>query len=782
MMRFRHSLQSVLLGATFLVAPSVLLAQEASLTSATPTSSKSDQTSQQSEASTVLEWITVEGAQRVERETVLAYMVIREGMVATPKLINQSIKTLFGSGLFADVSVRRDGKGIVVSVVENPIINRISFEGNSKINDDTLGKESNLRPRLVYTRSKVQDDVERFLELYRRAGRFGARIEPKVVQLPQNRVDLVFEIVEGPVTGIQSIKFIGNEAYDDGRLLDEIMTSQTRWWKFLSSSDNYDPDRIAYDRELMRQFYLARGYADFRVISSTAELTREGDAFFVTFNMEEGALYDFGDADVETSLTELGALDLTSLIKHGPGDKYDSRKIDATVDILTKVVGEKGFAFAEIRPRVRRDSENQIVNVTYLIEEGPRVYVERINITGNSRTQDEVIRREMRLSEGDGFNRVLLSRSERDVKGLGYFAEADIVEQPGSEPDKTIIDVNVEEQSTGELTLGVGYSTTDDFSTQFSVTERNLGGRGQKLQLSVSASSEVQQYKIGFTEPYFLGRDLSAGGKIFNTTIEYDNSGDLKRTETGFGLNIGFPTSEDGRISFFTNFQQDKLEVGTGDSIYSSRYRPYDVFKVEVGYFYYIDKRDDIIDTTEGWNLGFGQDLAGPSGDVTYVRTTVNADYYYPIADGIVFHAGLDGGMIADYDKGYVLYNDRFFRGASSFRGFDRSGVGPRNTAGDYSLGANKYIIGTLETSLPLGIPKELGMKTKAFIDFGAVGDTDEVPSANIEDDFAFRASAGISISWKSPIGPIQFDFASALAKEDYDKDKFFRFSAGTRF
>ena len=654
MMRFRHSLQSIFLGATFLVAPSVLVAQEVGMSPSAPAAANPNETSSSAETDTVLAWINVEGTQRVERETVLAYMVVREGMVATPKLINRSIKSLFGSGLFADVSVRRDGDGIIVSVVENPIINRISFEGNKKLNDDTLGKESNLRPRLVYTRSKVQDDVERFLELYRRAGRFGARIEPKVVQLPQNRVDLVFEIVEGPVTGIQSIKFIGNEAYDDGRLLDEIMTSQTRWWNFLSSNDNYDPDRIAYDRELMRQFYLARGYADFRVISSTAELTREGDAFFVTFNLEEGALYDFGDADVETSLTELAALELTNLIKHEPGDKYDSRKIDATVDLLTKVVGEKGFAFAEIRPRVRRDSENQIVNVTYLIEQGPRVYVERINITGNSRTQDEVIRREMRLSEGDGFNRVLLARSERDVKGLGYFAEADIVEQPGSEPDKTILDVNVEEQSTGELTLGVGFSSTDDFSTQFSVTERNLGGRGQKLQLSVSASSEVQQYKVGFTEPYFLDRDLSAGGKVFNTTIEYDNSGNLKRSETGFGVNLGFPISEDGRISFFANFQQDELEVGLG-SAYANRYRPYDVFKVEVGYFYYIDKRDDVIDTTEGWNLGFRQDLAGPSGDVTYVRTTVNADYYYPLADGIIFHAGVDGGMIADYDTGYVL-------------------------------------------------------------------------------------------------------------------------------
>lgn len=732
-------------------------------------------------------FIKVEGTQRVEEETVLAYIVVREGMRPDPQLIDQSVKTLFASGLFADVSIRRENDGLIITVIENPIINRVSFEGNSKITDENLSKESTLRPRLVYTRAKVQDDVERFLELYRRAGRFSARIEPKVIQLPQNRVDLIFEISEGPVTGIRAINFIGNDAFDDGRLMEEIATSETRWWKFLSSNDNYDPDRIAYDRELLRQFYLARGYADFRVISSTAELTREGDAFFVTFNLEEGQVYDFTDSSIETSLEKIQALDLSELIKHEAGDRYDLRKIDSTVDELTKIVGEQGFAFADIRPRVRRDPENRLISVAYLIEEGPRVYVERININGNTRTQDEVIRRELRLSEGDGFNRVLLSRSERSVKGLDFFANVDVVEQPGTEPDQTIIDIDVQEKATGELTLGVGFSSTENFSTQFSIGERNLLGRGQQLQFSVNASSEVQQFVIGFTEPYFMKRDVSAGFRVFNTAIDYDDE-NTTRDQTGATFSLSFPMSEDSRLSLFATAEQDSTSFTPSAFLvnnYGYRAYSYDRTKISLGYFYGIDKRDDFIDTTSGWNIGFGQDIAGPAGDVTFLRTTANADYYYPIAEGFIFHAGLDLGHIYDYENDGVRYQDRFFRGASSFRGFDRSGVGPRDIVSDTAAGANQYAIATTEVQLPLGIPKELGMKTKAFIDFGAIGEVDPDSNVNLRsvvDEFAFRATYGLSVSWKSPIGPIQFDFARPIVKEDYDKERFFRFTAGTRF
>ncbi len=725
----------------------------------------------------IIQFIRVEGTQRVEEETVRAYMVVREGMVDDVDMVDQSVKTLFASGLFSDVTIRRSEGGLVVSVVENPIVNRVSFEGNGAINDDTLTKEAELRPRLVYTRARVQDDVERFIEIYRQSGYFAARIEPKVVQLPQNRVDVIFEINEGPITGIRSINFLGNKAFDDDRLREEIITSETRWWRFFASSDNYDPDRLNFDRQQLRRFYLSKGYADFRVVSTSAELTRDGEEFFVTFNIEEGELFTFAESGIRSTVETIDIETLQAAINHIEGDRYDIRKIEDTEDALTKLLGEKGFAFADIRARTRRDRENNLIRVEYVIEEGPRVYVERININGNDRTHDEVLRREMRISEGDAFNRVMLERSRRNLRALGFFSSVDIEESPGSEPDKTIIDVNVVEQSTGELTFGVGYSSAESLTTEFAIAERNLLGRGQKLNLRVGVSDEVQRYQIGFTEPFFLDRRVAAGFSIFSTESDYDNDAYVF-SSTGIGGQLAFPLSEDGRLSFSVNLSEDELE----NNLFNSNInRSYDYSKYEIGYYYSIDKRDDAIDPTEGWNLGFGQDLAGPSGDVTFIRTSAVANYYYEITEGWVFHGRASAGFIDDYEDDTVYYGDRFFRGGSSFRGFDRSGVGPRQISTGYAVGANRYIIGTTEVSVPLGIPKDVGIKANLFVDFGAVGDTDETLN-DIEDDFAFRATSGLSISWKSPFGPVRFDFATALKKEDYDKAKSFRFSVGTRF
>ncbi len=725
----------------------------------------------------IIQFIRVEGTQRVEEETVRAYMVVREGMVDDVDMVDQSVKTLFASGLFSDVTIRRGGGGLVVSVVENPIVNRVSFEGNGAINDDTLTKEAELRSRQVYTRARVQDDVERFIEIYRQSGYFAARIEPKVIQLPQNRIDVIFEINEGPVTGIRSINFVGNKAFDDNRLREEIITSETRWWRFFASSDNYDPDRLNYDRQQLRRFYLTKGYADFRVVSSSAELTRDGEEFFVTFNIEEGELFTFAESSIRSTVETVAIEKLQAAIDHVEGDRYDLRKIEDTEDALTKLLGEKGFAFAEIRARTRRDRENNLIRVEYVIEEGPRVYVERININGNDRTHDEVLRREMRISEGDAFNRVLLERSRRNLRALGFFSSVDIEESPGSEPDKTIIDVNVVEQSTGELTFGVGYSSAESLTTEFAISERNLLGRGQKLNLRVGVSDEVQRYQISFTEPFFLDRRVAAGFSVFNTESDYDNDAYVF-SSIGIGGQLAFPLSEDGRLSLSVNLSEDELE---NNFFAMDINRSYEYSKYEIGYYYSIDKRDDPIDPTEGWNLGFGQDLAGPSGDVTFIRTSAVANYYYEITEGWVFHGRASAGFIDDYENDIVYYGDRFFRGGSSFRGFDRSGVGPRQISTGYAVGANRYLIGTTEVSVPLGIPKDVGMKANLFVDFGAVGDTDETQN-DIEDEFAFRATSGLSISWKSPFGPVRFDFATALKKEDYDKAKSFRFSVGTRF
>ncbi|MDA8775962.1 outer membrane protein assembly factor BamA [Alphaproteobacteria bacterium] len=736
-----------------------------------------------------IEFIRVEGTQRVEDETVMAYMLVREGLKDAADLVDQSVKTLFSSGLFADVTIRRQDKGLIVTVVENPIVNRVSFEGNSAITDDNLGKEGILSARQIYTRAKVQDDVERQIELYRRSGRFAVRIEPKVIQLPQNRVDLVFEISEGPTTGISAINFLGNRVFSDDELRDVILTRESRWWRIFSASDNYDPDRVAYDGELLRQYYLSKGYADFAVIATNAELTRNGESFFVSFVIEEGQKYNFGEARISTSLDTLDIIELEEQITHQAGEQYDQRALDKTVDALTKVVGESGFAFANIRPRPRTNSEAATIDIEYVIKEGPRVYVERVNVNGNTRTKDDVIRREIRLVEGDAFNKVLLSRSERGVRGLNFFSDVQVTETPGTEDDKTIIDVDVREMPTGELSFGVGYSSAEDFTTQLSVSERNFLGRGQSLRVNVGLSNQVQRYTIGFTEPYFLGRDVSAGFSVFNTQTDYDYQQGLELNESGIAFSLGFPLSEDGRLSLFANFVNDELTDPRNAGLVSDR--SYDLSKQEFGYFYSIDQRDDFINPSDGWNISFGQDIAGPGGDVSYLRTRASANFYEEIAEGWIFHLRGTMGIIHDYKGGPINYNDRFFRGGRDFRGFERGGVGPREVSASaadpsqgFALGANRYMIGTAQVSLPLGLPKESGVRANLFVDFGVLGETDaQAPAGRvIEDEMAFRATTGLSFAWRSPFGPVRFDFAEPLAKEDYDQTRFFRFTIGSSF
>lgn len=729
----------------------------------------------------IIEFIDIEGSQRVESETVRSYLALEQGMRDDPELVDQSLKSLFASGLFADVKIIRERGGLTIKVVENPIVNRVIYEGNKKIGEDDLRQESTLRPRQVYTRAKVQDDVEYYIELYRRAGRFSAKIDPKVIQLPQNRVDVVFEIKEGEVTKVRSINFIGNSVFDDDRLRDEITTKESRWYKFFTSGDKYDPDRVSYDRELLRRFYLSKGYADFRVVSSLAELTRDGKKFFITFNIEEGDIYTFGEATVSNKAEGIDNAILENVIAHEMGNRYNSKRIDSTVDAFTKILGTKGYAFADVRPRVKRDKENNIVNVEYRISEGPRVYVERVNINNNVRTQDNVIRRELRIDEGDAFNRVLLSRSEKNIKGLGYFSEVEITEQPGTEEDQTIINIDVEEQSTGELSLGFGYSSSENFSSQISIVERNLLGRGQTLRIGTSISSQVQTFNLSFGEPYFLGRDIYASVNLFQTITDYSNERNLETEQTGIGVNFGFPTSEDSRLTLFTRVLTDELVNDAYTPENRQSLRPYKNLKTTLGYSYYVDKKDDVLEPTKGWDTSLNQEISGPLGDVKYLRTTATYNFYSSFWEEWIFHARATAGAIIGYDDDLVAYNDHFFIGGSILRGFKRSGVGPRDLSFEYALGAKQYIAGTLETKLPLGLPKDAGIKGYLFTDFGYIGNTD-VQSSNAVDDFALRATYGLSFSWKSPFGPVRFDLARPIVEEPYDNAQIFRFTAGTRF
>ena len=729
--------------------------------------------------------IVVQGNQRIEAGTVRSYMLLNPGMQYDPQVADASLKQLFGTGLFADVSMHLDGNRLIVSVVENPIINRVAFEGNSAINEDDLKQEVQLQPRTVYTRAKVQSDVTRLVELYRRGGRFSATIEPKIIQLPQNRVDLVFEISEGPKTKIASINFIGNTKFSDGKLREVISTSESAWWKFLSSSDSYDPDRLTYDRELLRRFYLQRGYADFRVVSAVADLRRDDSAFHITFTVDEGEVYEFGDIAVTTELDKLNQEELEALLLPVTGEVYNAGLIDETLDDLTYAAGTRGYAFAEVRPRVRRRSDERVIDLTFQITEGPRVYVERINITGNSRTLDKVIRRQMRMSEGDAFNKVLLDKSEKNIRALGYFAKVDITQDPGAEADKTVINVDVQEQSTGSLSLSAGFSTLDNAVAGIQLSERNFLGRGLQISTSLSVAKRRQLIDFRYTDPYFLDRNLVGGFDLFGSETDYQNESSFNSRSQGAGLRFGFPLSEKSRFLVRYQFRFD--EIFDVDPLASNVVKASEGKKYRsiIGYDYYYDNRNDPVDPTGGWDFLLSQNFAGLGGTVRYLSNEVLARYYLPLTDDFLTSWRLDGGYVQGLGDDVPLA-DHFFKGGDTIRGFARGGVGPRDlgSVNQDAVGALAYVFGTAELSFPNGLPEALGVKTSVFADGGYIGiaDYDQAIYPSVVDDFAPRASVGLSLYWQSPFGPIRLDFAHVLLDEPYDEKESFRFSAGTSF
>jgi len=750
----------------------------------------------------VVSAIRVEGNQRVEPETVVSYMTIRAGERFDPVKIDQSLKALYGTGLFGDVQIRAEGNDLVVSVVENPIINRVVLEGNSKLSEDQLTKELQVKPRAIFTRSKVQSDVQRMLELYRRAGRFAAAIEPKIIQLPQNRVDLVFEINEGPSTGVERISFIGNKAFSDGELREVVATRESRWYRFFTSEDNYDPDRMTYDRELLRKFYLTSGYADFRVLSSVADLTAERDAFFITFTVDEGDIYQFGKIDIESRIRDLVPDELRDKLLTTEGETYNAELIEKTIDRLTDAAGNLGYAFVDIRPVLKRDRETHTVSITFQINEAPRVYVERINITGNVRTLDEVIRREFRLSEGDAFNTAKKERSKQRLTALGFFEKVDVTQVQGSSPDRTVMNVDVQEKSTGELQLGAGYSTSEGVIGEVSIRERNLLGRGQDIRLAGSLSQKRTQVDFGFTEPYFLGRNVAAGIDLFNIDRDYQDEAGYDLRRIGGALRAGFQISEFLRMTTRYTLRQD--EISNVDPLASTVVQEAAedgaLLTSLVGYVLAYDRRDRPTRPTDGYYLFLGQDFAGLGGDVSYIRSTAGANYYYPVTDEIVFSLSGEAGYIHGLGED-VRLNDRFDVGGQNFRGFKDSGIGPRDSLSRDALGGNIYAIGSVEVSFPLGLPEEYGIRASVFSDFGTLFEIDNpyntpavydltdpdnpvlLSSATRSlDDSSLRASVGVGISWDSPFGPIRVDLAMPVIKEDYDESQNFRFSFGTKF
>ncbi|WP_233245730.1 outer membrane protein assembly factor BamA [Marinicauda salina] len=748
--------------------------------------------------------VLVEGNQRVEADTILSYLLIQPGDVPNPRLINLSIQTLYGTGLFSDVRIAIDGPNMIIAVEENPIINRVILDGNRAIDDDKITEETELQPRAVFTRARVQSDVQRILEVYRRSGRFAAQVEPKIVELDQNRVDLVYEISEGPVTSVRRISFIGNEAFSDRQLRRQIVTTEARWWRFLSSNDNYDPDRLEFDREQLRQFYADRGYADFRIVSAVAELTPDQSGFYITFTMEEGRRYEFGDITVTTEIPDLDGERLAQVVATQPGELYVGSQIEDSIETLTFAAGAAGYAFVDIRPRVTTNREERTVDVEYVINETPRVYIERIDIVGNTRTLDRVIRRELDLVEGDPFNQALLNSSERRVNRLGFFEEVSIEPVQGSSQDRARVEVSVTEQPTGELAFGAGFSSTESFLVDFSISERNLRGRGQFLRLRVSASSRREQIDIRFTEPRFLDRNLSAGFDIFRIESDFSREASFRTSSTGATLRASFPLTRSVQSSVSYTLRND--EVRTFGGVSSSILRASgDRVTSLLGYSLAWNRVNNYARPSDGFRLVFSQDIAGFGGDVRYVRSELQGGVYQSVfRDDFVFSVTGETGLLYSWGGDSARINDRFFRGGNNFRGFETAGIGPRVVQrreepledGDQfrsldALGGNFYAQGAVEFSFPLPLPEEYGIRASVFTEFGTLGflpgedeivDDGTADAIFTVDDLSPRVSAGLSVFWDSPFGPVQFDFADALVREDYDRAEFFRFSTRTGF
>lgn len=744
--------------------------------------------------------IVVEGNQRVEADTVLSYMSITPGKPFDADAVDASVKALFQTGLFADVQIGRRGNVLVVRVEENPMINRVNFEGNSEVKDDDLAKEVELRERMMFTRSRVLSDVNRIIAVYRRAGYYTVKVAPKIIRLPQNRVDLVFEISEGDETKVETIDFVGNKAFDDSELRGVIGTQEYSWWRFFNRNDTYDPDRLEYDKELLRRYYLKNGFADIRVISADAVLTPDGKHFNITYTVEEGPRYKVADVAVNIGQAQLQADGLKAGVKTGVGDYYDASKVDKSVENLTLEASRQGFVFAKVNPDIQRNNDNTL-NITYNVVEGPRTYIERIDIVGNLRTEDEVIRRELQLFEGDAYNRVLIDRARRRLTALDYFDKIDFTEEPGSAADKVVLVVNVQEKSTGSITFSIGFSTTEYVVGSVSLQERNFLGKGYDVKIATQASWLRQNVDFSFTNPYFMGLPISAGIDLFATQSDNTDVSSYQSKQIGGALRTGFRLDEYSSMALsygiaYRDISGIKKKEASPAVIESQG----DSLKSYVEASYTWDNLDSPVLPTNGFRGQLVGDIAGLGGDVYYGSIEAHGWYFVPVyEDSVVLKLEANAGHMMSLDGSKIPLQDRFFKGADSFRGFARSGVGPmqRGNDGDLdSIGGTTYAIGTVEVNFPLGLPEEWGIQGAIFSDFGTVFGTSEksvkagsgncsfgaVKNCKVFDGADFRASIGAGIIWQSPFGPLRFEGAYPIAKADTDETEFFRFSVGTRF
>jgi outer membrane protein insertion porin family len=740
--------------------------------------------------------ITVTGNQRLEPETILSYISLRAGEPFDRDRLDQALRELYATELFADAEIVPSAEGdLNIQVRENPVINRIILEGNRRLKNDKILPEIRLSARQIFTRSRARADVARIIELYRRQGRFAANVEPKIVQLDQNRVDVVFEIDEGPKSRVRQINIIGNQAFGDDRLQGEMATREARGFPFNvigGGNDTYDPDRLAFDQAKMRLFYLTQGYADFRVVSAVAELTPDRRDFIITYVVEEGVRYKFGDVAVESNIRDFTSEQLSSQLPMKQGDWYDAKMVEDTITRLNELAGLFGYAFADVQPLYKRNAETNTMSVVFNVAEAQRTYIDRINVSGNTQTADKVIRREFRLAEGDPFNSILVRRSRDRIQSLGYFQDNLQVEQQETATDRVALNVGVEERATGELQLSAGFSSLERFLVSASVQQRNFRGLGQQLRASINYSSYSNSFELGFTEPYLFDRNIAVGADLFRRDyssfnfLGSDRQSTYSEVSTGGQIRAGVPLSENLQLALRYGLTFSSIDLsreiyfsdpdGTGplpaqcDPLLAGRYLCDiigDRTVSTVGYSLLYSTLDNTLRPTRGERLLLSQDFAGLGGDVNFLRTRASAAKFWNIGNGFVASASIEGGAIFSFKDGEngrdpILLTDRFTLGSPQMRGFDIRGVGPRvvrrlyatnpdgtpilDSSGgltfvedegqrrDEAIGGQYYYLGRLELQIPLGQKfRELGVRPSAFVDVGALFGVRRPDLQNIE-------------------------------------------------
>ena len=738
--------------------------------------------SRQAETTTTAENIDVRGTQRVDPATVLSYLQIKPGDRYTQSDLSESLKNLYDTGLFADVTMRQQGRTLVVTVFENPVLNRIAFEGNEEIEDSELAGEISSRPRAVYIRKNVREDVQRIQELYRRSGNYSAVVTPQIIKLDQNRIDLVFEIAEGEVSTIQGIKFIGNEAFDDSELRSVISSKEDRWYRILSADDRYDPDRVSFDQELLRRFYLQNGYIDFNMVSATAELDPKTDSFYLTFTLEEGERYKVNSVTIDTTaLRNVDNATLEKSVTVKEGEFYSSEDVEDTVNALSDGLGDMQYAFVRIRPDIDRNPRNNTIDITFRAEETRRVFVEEINIKGNVRTLDRVIRREFDIVEGDPFSSTKVSEAERNLQSLDFFNNVVVRPKPGSAPDQSVIDVELEEKSTGEISIGAGFSTADGPLADLRIRERNFLGKGQDLLFATTIAGERTEFDLSFTEPYFFNRDLAAGIDVFHITRDLQDESSYDQRTTGGALRLNYPLTPKLRQQLKYRIQSNEIDNIDADA---SRFIRDQAGKrttsaISQGLVY--EDLNSRIAPSDGHRWWLDTELAGLGGDAKFISGKTGLSYFYPVTKKVTFNTLGEVGAIVGLDDEDIQINERYFLGGRNLRGFEFGGLGPRDVESDDSLGGNYFYRGSTELSFPVGLPEEMGIKGHLFSDYGSLWELDD-SDPDIKDENSLRLSAGVGVSWVSPLGPIRVDLASPILEEEYDKEEIFRFDFGTRF